>query len=188
MPSSTASSTPRTASPSTARPCANHRKNPASEHEQLFELLVGALFAPGPVCAAGAPRRDRACRRARGRQGRCAPLTRWPEDGPSLTATARAGTRRVRVGAEGWCRSNQRMGRELVLTWWVSVKSLTPTPPSEPLKPSTGAAVRDHRNAVRDRSESLSAIDRNHCPHSPESADKHENQFVNTVATHFKEL
>jgi hypothetical protein len=50
------------------------------------------------------------------------------------------------------------------------VKSLTPTPPSEPLKPSTGAAVRDHRNAVRDRSESLSAIDRNRCPHSPESA------------------
>src|ERR1700687_4984108 len=62
------------------------------------------------------------------------------------------------------------MGRELVSTWWTSVKSLTPTPPSEPLKPSTGAAVRDHRNAVRDRSESLSAIDRNHCPHSPESA------------------
>jgi len=26
----------------------------------------------------------------------------------------RAGTRRVQVGAEGWCRSNQRMGRELV--------------------------------------------------------------------------
>ena len=156
MPSSTASCTPRTALPSTARPCANHRKNPASEHEL--------------VCAAWGPRRDRACRRARGRQGRYAPLTRWPEDGPSLTATARAGTRRVRVGAEGWCRSNQRMGRELVSTWWTSVKSLTPTPPSEPLKPSTGAAVRDHRNAVRDRSESLSAIDRNHCPHSPESA------------------
>jgi hypothetical protein len=38
------------------------------------------------------------------------------------------------------------------------------------LKPSTGATVRDHRNAVRDRSESLSAIDRNHCPQSPESA------------------
>jgi hypothetical protein len=62
------------------------------------------------------------------------------------------------------------MGRELVSTWWVSVKGLTPTPPSGPLKPSTGAAVRDHRNAVRDRSESLSAIDRNHRPHSPESA------------------
>src|SRR5450432_4386989 len=48
--------------------------------------------------------------------------------------------------------------------------SLTPTPPSEPLKPSKGAAVRDHRNAVRDRSESLSAINRNPCPQSPESA------------------
>src|SRR5712672_654048 len=80
MPSSTASCTQRTASPSTARPCANHQKNPPS------------------------------------------------------------------------------------------VASLTPTTPSEPLKPSMGAAVRDHRNAVRDRSESLSAIDRNHCPHSPESA------------------
>src|SRR5882724_3105629 len=63
MPSSTASSTPRTALPSTARPCANHRKTPAS------------------------------------------------------------------------------------------AENLTTTPPSEPLKWSTGAAVRDHRNAVRDRSE-----------------------------------
>src|ERR1700675_3452744 len=80
MPSSTASSTPRTALPSTARPCANRRKKPPS------------------------------------------------------------------------------------------VKGLTPTPPSEPLMLSMGATVRDHRNAVRDRSESLSAIDRNHCPHSPESA------------------
>jgi hypothetical protein len=60
MPSSTASSTPRTALPSTARPCANHRKIPAS------------------------------------------------------------------------------------------VENLTTTPPSEPFKWSTGAAVRDHRNAVRD--------------------------------------
>ena len=33
-----------------------------------------------------------------------------------------------------------------------------------------GAAVRDHRNAVRDGSESLSAINRNPCPQSPESA------------------
>src|ERR1700729_3039691 len=82
MPSLIASSTPRTASPSTARPCANHRKKPPN------------------------------------------------------------------------------------------AESLTPTPPSEPLKLSTGPTVRDHRNAVRDRSESLSAIDRNHCPHSPESAAK----------------
>src|SRR5258708_7572034 len=80
MPSSTASCTPRTDLPSTARPCVNHRKNPPN------------------------------------------------------------------------------------------VASLTPTPPSEPLKPSTGATVRDHRNAVRDRSESLSAINRNTCPQSPESA------------------
>ena len=33
-----------------------------------------------------------------------------------------------------------------------------------------GAAVRNHRNAVRDGSESLSAINRNPCPQSPESA------------------
>src|ERR1700720_2869840 len=79
MPSSTASSTPRTALPSTARPCANRRKKPPS------------------------------------------------------------------------------------------VESLTLTPPSEPLKLSMGATVRDHRNAVRDRSESLSAIDRNHCLRSSES-------------------
>ena len=39
-----------------------------------------------------------------------------------------------------------------------NAESLTPTPPSEPLKLSTGATVRDHRNAVRDRSESLSAF------------------------------
>src|ERR1700674_1971402 len=87
MPSLIASSTPRTASPSTARPCANHRKNPPS------------------------------------------------------------------------------------------VESLTPTPPSEPLKLSTGATVRDHRNAVRDRSESLSACDRNPCPHSPESASTAHEQL-----------
>src|SRR5271166_4294295 len=68
MPSSTASCTQRTASPSTATPCANHQKNPPS------------------------------------------------------------------------------------------VASLTLTTPSEPLKPSMGAAVRDHRNAVRNRSESPSAI------------------------------
>src|SRR5580693_769152 len=52
-----------------------------------------------------------------------------------------------------------------------NVASLTPTSPSEPLKPSMGAAVRDHRNAVRDRSESLSAINRNPRPQSPESAN-----------------
>src|SRR6202051_5089955 len=87
MPSSTASSTPPTASPSTARPCASHQKTPES------------------------------------------------------------------------------------------AKSLTPTPPNDPIKPSTGIAVRVHRNAVRDRSELLSAIDRNHCPFSPESADWSDQQL-----------
>src|ERR1700719_822800 len=55
-------------------------------------------------------RRDRACRRARGRQGRYAPLARGAEDGPSLTAAVRDGTGCAQVGAEGWCRSNKRMG------------------------------------------------------------------------------
>src|SRR5260221_325601 len=58
----------------------------------------------------GLVRRDRACRRARGRQGRFAPLARWPEDGPSLTAAVRDGTGCAQVGTEGWCRSNKRMG------------------------------------------------------------------------------
>ena len=38
------------------------------------------------------------------------------------------------------------------------------------MKPSTGAAVRLHRNAVRDRPDSLSAFKWNACPPSPESA------------------
>src|SRR3982074_3617446 len=39
-----------------------------------------------------------------------------------------------------------------------------------PLLPSTGAPVRDHRNAVRNRSESLAAFHRNHWTISSESA------------------
>ena len=38
------------------------------------------------------------------------------------------------------------------------------------MRPSTGAAVRLHRNAVRDRPDSLSAFKWNACPPSPESA------------------
>src|SRR5579864_533327 len=49
----------------------------------LFDCLVGVNRSP---------RRGRACRRARGRQGRFAPLKRWPEDGPSLTTAVRDGT------------------------------------------------------------------------------------------------
>jgi len=41
------------------------------------------------------PRHARSCRRARGRQGRFAPLKRWPEGGPSWTAAARASISRV---------------------------------------------------------------------------------------------
>src|SRR5262249_45820732 len=46
------------------------------------------------------------------------------------------------------------------------------------MKPSTGAAVRDHRNAVRDRSESLSAFNRNRCPQSSQSARARGERFV----------
>src|ERR1700674_4803434 len=45
---------------------------------------------------------------------------------------------------------------------------LTSSRTHEPMKPSTGAAVRLHRNAVRDRPESLSAFKWNACPPSPE--------------------
>src|SRR5262249_19679181 len=41
--------------------------------------------------------------------GRFAPLARWPEDGPSLTAAVRGGAGYAQVGTEGWCRSNKRM-------------------------------------------------------------------------------
>jgi hypothetical protein len=43
------------------------------------------------------------CRRAHGRQGRCAPLKRWPEDGPSLTAAARVGVGNLRSGQKNAC-------------------------------------------------------------------------------------
>src|SRR6516225_10990919 len=43
------------------------------------------------------------CRRARDRQGRCAPLERWPEDGPSLTAAARVGVGNLRSGRKKAC-------------------------------------------------------------------------------------
>ncbi|MCX7310571.1 MAG: hypothetical protein NTV56_02350, partial [Alphaproteobacteria bacterium] len=39
-----------------------------------------------------------------------------------------------------------------------SAPALTTSSHRDPMKPSMGAAVRDHRNRVRDRSESLSAI------------------------------
>src|SRR4029079_17869899 len=47
---------------------------------------------------------------------------------------------------------------------------LTSSTPHDPMKPSTGAAVRLHRNAVRHRPESLSAFKWNACPPSPEYA------------------
>src|SRR5258706_15925781 len=72
----------------------------------LARFLMVRLVRIGPPTRPSVP----LCRRARGRQGRRAPLKRWPEDGPSLTAAARDGTHCAQVGAEGWCRSNKRMG------------------------------------------------------------------------------
>ena len=45
------------------------------------------------------------------------------------------------------------------------------------MKPSMGAAVRLHRNAVRDRPDLLSAFKWNACPSSPESALKLANNL-----------
>ena len=56
-----------------------------------------------------------------------------------------------------------------------SVTSLTRKPQSEPLKPSMGAAVRNHRNAVRDAPKSLSAMRRMTVRNrrNPHLADEH---------------
>jgi hypothetical protein len=65
----------------------------------LFDGLLRTPFDGLMLDGRSRPRRGGACRRARGRQGRFAPLARWPEDGPSLTAAAR---RRVaRAGRDG---------------------------------------------------------------------------------------
>ncbi len=81
----------------------------SAKRGHAFDGASLSLF-DGPFDArVSVSRRDRACRRAHGRQGRCAPLARWPEDGPSLTAAARDDTGCAQVGMEGWCRSNKRM-------------------------------------------------------------------------------
>ena len=76
----------------------------------LFDGLSSELFDGSLMCG-WRPRRTQSCHRAHFRQGRFAPLTRWPEDGPSLTAAARDGTGDVQVGTEGWFRSNKGIGR-----------------------------------------------------------------------------
>jgi hypothetical protein len=45
----------------------------------------------------------------------CAPLARWPEDGPSLTAAVRDGTSSAQVGAEGWSPIEQKDGLPMPL-------------------------------------------------------------------------
>ena len=57
----------------------------------IFGTLAD-LILMGSLVRGLRPRRAQDCRRTHGGQGRCAPLTRWSEDGPSLTAVARDGT------------------------------------------------------------------------------------------------
>src|ERR1019366_4792817 len=52
------------------------------------------------------------------------------------------------------------------------------------MKPSTEAAVRLHRNAVRDRPESLSAFKWNACPPSPEYPDREHEGELDTGRRH----
>src|SRR6516162_4765086 len=80
----------------------------AAQHDPVL-MAVRARSLMVVLMWIGSPR-DRACRHARGRQGRSAPLRRWPEDGPSLSAAVCDGTHCAPVGAEGWCRSSKRMG------------------------------------------------------------------------------
>src|SRR5216684_1345114 len=49
-------------------------------------------------------------------------------------------------------------------------QGLTPVQPRDPLVAVDGVPVRNHRNGVRNRSELLSAFNRNSCPPSSESA------------------
>jgi hypothetical protein len=53
------------------------------------------------------------------------------------------------------------------------------------MKPSTGAAVRLHRNAVRDRPESLSAFKWNACPPSPEYAQDGKDHRLSRRRCHY---
>ena len=54
------------------------------------------------------PQADASCRRARGRQGRCAPLTRWvPKTGPILDRRCARRCSERAAGAEEWLRRGQ---------------------------------------------------------------------------------
>jgi len=78
------------------------------------KLAVPHVTSPvQPAMRRAPPRAAASCRRARGRQGRFAPLARWPEDGPSLTAAARAGAWNKRPGRKnGSAGAKQKNWRE----------------------------------------------------------------------------
>jgi len=68
-------------------------KRPTIVATAIARELCGSSFLDN--VGGSVPRDARSCRRARGRQGRFAPLKRWPEGGPSWTAAARASISRV---------------------------------------------------------------------------------------------
>ena len=57
-----------------------------------------------PAMRRVSPQADASCRRARSRQGRCAPLTRWAEDGPILDRRCARRPSERTAGAEEWLR------------------------------------------------------------------------------------
>jgi hypothetical protein len=63
----------------------------------VFDGWFGACGRPGP-------RRARGCRRAHGRQGRCAPPRRWPGRRAILDSRCARRLQPAQVGTEGWSR------------------------------------------------------------------------------------
>ena len=55
-----------------------------------------------PAMRSVSPQANASCRRARSRQGRCAPLTRWAEDGPILDCRCARRPLGRAAGAEEW--------------------------------------------------------------------------------------
>src|SRR5262252_3423469 len=68
-------------------------------------------------CEVCRSRVDASCRRARGRQGRCAPLTRWPEGGPILDRRCARRRSERAAGAEEWLRRGRTKELEKEKEW-----------------------------------------------------------------------
>src|SRR6516165_6580308 len=89
------------------------------------------------------------CRRARDRQGRCAPLKRWPEDGPSLTAAARVGVGNPRSGQKKACGAvEQKKEPEQARK---SAKKVS----ARKKELAFGVAIRERRNGLMARTKEL---------------------------------